>query len=37
MTMWEALFASAIASFLVLTGAAITMEKMQDRSSENQI
>lgn len=35
--MWEALFALAIAAFLVLTGAAIVMDKMQDQSSENQI
>jgi len=33
--MWEALFAFAIAAFLLLTGAAILMEKMQDQSSED--
>jgi hypothetical protein len=35
--MWEALLAFASTAFLVLTGAAIVMEKMQDQSSENQV
>jgi hypothetical protein len=34
--MWEALFAFAVGASLALIGAAIAMEKMQDRSSENQ-
>jgi hypothetical protein len=29
-TMWEALFAFMIAAFLILTGAAILMEKVHD-------
>jgi hypothetical protein len=35
--MWEALFAFAIAAFLIFTGAAIVADKMQDQSRESQV